>query len=102
MTKTRIEHHINARPAAVYEAFLSADAIAHWMVPDGMTSEVHEFDPHEGGKFRVSLTYDDPSAAGKTSEHTDTYHGRFVSLEKTSASSRSSSSRPKTRVCRAK
>ena len=82
MTKTRIEQHIDARPAAVYEAFLNADSIAQWMVPDGMTSEVHEFDSHEGGKFRVSLTYDDPSAAGKTSAHTDTYRGRFVSLEK--------------------
>jgi uncharacterized protein YndB with AHSA1/START domain len=50
------------------------------MVPDGMTSEVHAFDPREGGSFRISLTYDAPSGAGKTTEHTDTYQGRFVKL----------------------
>jgi uncharacterized protein YndB with AHSA1/START domain len=49
-------------------------------VPTGMTSEVHTFEPREGGSFRVSLTYDAPTATGKTSAHTDTYHGRFVKL----------------------
>lgn len=45
-----------------------------------MTSEVHELDPREGGAFRISLTYDDPAGAGKTSERTDTFHGTFVKL----------------------
>ena len=45
-----------------------------------MTSHVHSFDPHEGGSFRISLTYDEPTATGKTPAHTDTYHGRFVKL----------------------
>lgn len=40
-----------------------------------MTSAVHEFDAREGGSFRVSLTYDAPEATGKTTAHTDTYHG---------------------------
>src|SRR5262245_38913593 len=50
------------------------------MVPLGMTSEVHTFEPREGGAFRISLTYDAPTGTGKTSPHTDTYHGRFVKL----------------------
>ena len=50
------------------------------MVPNGMTSHVHTFEPREGGAFRISLTYDAPSATGKTTAHTDTYHGRFVKL----------------------
>src|SRR5438046_9038697 len=50
------------------------------MVPTGMTSHVHAFDAREGGSFRISLTYDAPTATGKTSAHTDTYHGRFVKL----------------------
>lgn len=50
------------------------------MVPDGMTSHVHAFDPREGGSFRISLTYDAPTGAGKTTAHSDTYHGRFVRL----------------------
>ena len=45
-----------------------------------MTSHVHEFDAREGGAFRVSLTYNAPTATGKTAAHTDTYHGRFVRL----------------------
>jgi uncharacterized protein YndB with AHSA1/START domain len=50
------------------------------MVPTGMTSQVHAFDAREGGRFRISLTYDAPTGAGKTTPHTDTYHGRFVKL----------------------
>lgn len=34
----------------------------------------------EGGTFRISLTYDTPAGIGKTTAHTDTYHGRFVEL----------------------
>jgi uncharacterized protein YndB with AHSA1/START domain len=45
-----------------------------------MTSHVHEFDVCEGGLFRVSLTYDEPRAVGKTAANTDTYHGHFVKL----------------------
>lgn len=50
------------------------------MVPDGMTSHVHAFDAREGGGFRISLTYDGATGAGKTTAHTDTFHGRFVRL----------------------
>ena len=50
------------------------------MVPNGMTSHVHAFDAREGGSFRISLTYDAPNAPGKSSAHSDTYHGRFVKL----------------------
>jgi uncharacterized protein YndB with AHSA1/START domain len=45
-----------------------------------MRSRIHEFDAREGGAFRVSLTYDVPTATGKTTAHTDTYRGRFVEL----------------------
>ena len=50
------------------------------MVPDGMTSQVHVFEAREGGSFRISLTYDTPTGTGKTTAHTDTYHGRFLKL----------------------
>ena len=45
--------------ATVYRALLDADAVETWMVPTGMTSHVHAFDPREGGAFRISLTYDE-------------------------------------------
>lgn len=77
---TRIVRHIDAPPAAVYRALLDGRAVQSWKVPDGMRSEVHLFEPHPGGRFRVSLSYEDTSAVGKTSGHTDTYHGHFESL----------------------
>ena len=79
-TSTRISRHVNAPRADVYRALLDARAVATWMVPDGMTSHVHVFEPREGGSFRISLTYDEPTGAGKTTEHTDTYHGHFARL----------------------
>jgi uncharacterized protein YndB with AHSA1/START domain len=77
---TRISQHVNAPRATVYRALLDARAVATWMVPTGMTSHVHAFDAREGGSFRISLTYDAPTGTGKTTAHTDTYHGRFVTL----------------------
>ena len=71
---------MNAPRATVYRALLDARAVATWMVPTGMTSHVHLFEPREGGSFRISLSYDAPTGAGKTDAHTDTYHGRFVTL----------------------
>jgi uncharacterized protein YndB with AHSA1/START domain len=80
MTATRISRRVNAPRPKVYCALLDARAIAKWMVPAGMTSQVHVFDPREGGAFRISLTYDAPTGTGKTTAHTDTYHGRFIEL----------------------
>jgi uncharacterized protein YndB with AHSA1/START domain len=77
---TRISRHVNAPRSAVYRALLDAGAVARWRVPAGMTSQVHEFDPREGGVFRVSLTYDAPGRAGKSGSRTDTYRGHFARL----------------------
>ena len=79
-TSTRISRHVSAPRANVYRALHDARAVATWMVPVGMTSHVHAFDARENGLFRVSLTYDEPTKTGKTTAHTDTYHGRFVKL----------------------
>jgi uncharacterized protein YndB with AHSA1/START domain len=80
VSSTRISRHVNAPRESVYRALLDARAVATWMVPTGMTSHVHAFDPREGGVFRITLTYDAPTGTGKTTAHTDTYHGRFVKL----------------------
>jgi len=80
MGTTRISAFIKAPRSAVYRTLLDPTAIAKWKVPDGMTCEVHEFEPREGGRLRVSLTYEAQRSAGKSSAHTDTYHGRFERL----------------------
>jgi uncharacterized protein YndB with AHSA1/START domain len=77
---TRVSRHVNAPRSAVYRALLDPDAIRQWRVPAGMTSQVHQFDPREGGTFRVSLTYDAAGQAGKSAPRTDTYHGHFARL----------------------
>lgn len=80
MSTTRMRRNVSSSRRRVYRALLDARAVSTWMVPDGMRSHVHEFAPYVGGAFRISLTYDAPDAAGKTSANTDTYHGRFVVL----------------------
>ena len=80
MSSTRITCHIHSPRAAVYRALLDPRAVAQWRAPDGMTCRVHAFDAREGGLLRISLTYEAPTETGKTSAHTDTYHGRFVKL----------------------
>jgi uncharacterized protein YndB with AHSA1/START domain len=64
----------------VYRALVDPKDLVQWRVPPGMSMRVHMFEAREGGLFRISLTYDQPTGTGKTTEHTDTYHGRFVKL----------------------
>ena len=71
---------VRASRAQVYAALLEPAAVTVWRVPDDMTARVHEWEPVEGGRFRVSLTYRDPERAGKSAGATDTYAGRFVRL----------------------
>jgi uncharacterized protein YndB with AHSA1/START domain len=80
MYSTQVSWHVNAPRPAVYRALLDPGAIAKWRVPAGMSSQVHEFDAREGGRFRVSLTYDALAGTGKSAAHTDTYHGHFAKL----------------------
>jgi uncharacterized protein YndB with AHSA1/START domain len=80
MSATRMVRRIAAPRARVYRALLDAREVSIWMVPDGMTSQVHAFEAREGGGFRISLTYDAQTGTGKTTAQTDTFHGRFVEL----------------------
>ena len=82
---TVVSTTIDAARQDVYRAFLDPDAVAAWLPPEGLTGQVHHFDPREGGEFRISLTYRDPAdspdgAGGKTTDDTDTHPGRFVEL----------------------
>jgi uncharacterized protein YndB with AHSA1/START domain len=80
VSTTRVVRHIRAPRARIYRALLDPQAVQQWMVPDQMTSRVHSFDAREGGAFRISLTYDLATGAGKTDSRTDSFHGRFVRL----------------------
>jgi uncharacterized protein YndB with AHSA1/START domain len=80
VSTTRVTRHLRAPRTRVYAALIDGDAIPRWKVPRDMTMQVHSFDGREGGSYRVSLTYNAPDRAGKTTAHTDTYTGRFVRL----------------------
>jgi uncharacterized protein YndB with AHSA1/START domain len=77
---TRITRHFSAPAGVVYRALVDAEAVKAWKFPAGMAIRIHAFDARVGGRFRVSLTYQDPAAAGKSSAHTDTYSGHFQEL----------------------
>jgi len=80
MPSTRIVQHIRASRAKVYRALIDPAAVAVWKVPDDMSCQIHFFEAREGGRFRISLTCQEPGHAGKTTSHSDTYHGRFARL----------------------
>ena len=80
MYSTTVARMVPADRSTVYAALLDPAAVAQWRVPDGMTGEVHELQPHVGGRIRMSLTYDDPATAGKSGGATDTYSGTYVEL----------------------
>ena len=65
--RTEVARIINGSREAIYGAFLDPVALASWLPPGTMTSEMHSFDPHVGGGYHLSLTYqsDDPALAGE-------------------------------------
>jgi uncharacterized protein YndB with AHSA1/START domain len=79
---TRVAKIVKATRKAVYQAFLDPDSVAAWLPANNMSGHVHVFDARKGGRFTISLTYQDPehSLPGKTSEDTDTGPGRFAEL----------------------
>jgi uncharacterized protein YndB with AHSA1/START domain len=75
-----VDRFFDASPAAIYRVLTDRQAVGLWRAPDGMTCTVHTFDVRQGGEFRISLTYDDESRAGKSLGNVDTYHGFFREL----------------------
>jgi uncharacterized protein YndB with AHSA1/START domain len=80
---TRNSKLIKASPEAVYEAFMDPAILLQWLPPADMTGELHAFDPHIGGGYRISLFYppDEREFRGKTSDKEDRVNVRFVDLQ---------------------
>lgn len=47
---------LRAPPERIYQAFITADALAKWLPPQGFTAHVHALDARVGGRFRMSFT----------------------------------------------
>lgn len=69
---------IRASPSAIYDAFVTREAVAKWLPPQGATMEVEVFEPRVGGRFQMTLTF--AAAPGKSTTSTDVVVGRFVDL----------------------
>ena len=76
--RDRASRLIKASPRAIYEAFVTGEAVAKWLPPHGATMEVQTFEPRAGGRFRMTLTF--AGTPGKSTADTDVVVGRFVEL----------------------
>ncbi len=47
---------IRSTPEKVYQAFLNADAMARWLPPYGILSQVHHLDARVGGTFKMTFS----------------------------------------------
>lgn len=72
---------VEAPADAVYAALIDPEAMGLWRAPDGMTAEVLEIDPREGGRFRMALSYDNPDQPGKSGDGLDVFESHFVRLD---------------------
>lgn len=52
----RLHRILRAPPERVYRAFLTADALAKWIPPNGFTATVHHMEGRVGGTFKMSFT----------------------------------------------
>ena len=52
----RLHRVLRAPPERVYRAFITAEALARWLPPNGFTATVQHMDATVGGTFRMSFT----------------------------------------------
>jgi uncharacterized protein YndB with AHSA1/START domain len=52
----RLHRVLRAPTERVYRAFLTPEAMAKWLPPNGFTGTVHEMDARVGGGYRMSFT----------------------------------------------
>lgn len=69
----RLHRVLRAPPERIYRAFLTADAMAKWLPPNGFTGRVHHMDAKVGGTFRMSFT-------NFTTDQTHAFGGEYLEL----------------------
>lgn len=72
---------IDASPQTLYQAFMDPNSLVKWLPPESMRGEISLFEPVVGGRFQLTLTYEDEYVAqGKTTENSDALEGTFIEL----------------------
>ena len=73
---------IRGPSSKVYEAFSRPGAMEEWLPPPDMAGMMLAFDFRAGGRYRMRLTYKDPTQGqGKTSSDSDEVEVRFVRID---------------------
>ncbi|SDF59279.1 Uncharacterized conserved protein YndB, AHSA1/START domain [Dyadobacter soli] len=74
---------INASADEIYQAIINPDALASWIAPKGMRAQINQFEPWEGGRYQIRLSYDKPADKeqfAKSSDGSDITQGKFLKL----------------------
>ena len=69
----RLHRVLKAPPEKVYRAFVTPEAYAKWLPPQGFYAVVHHMDPRPGGSFRMSFT-------NFTTQKSHSFGGEYVEL----------------------
>jgi uncharacterized protein YndB with AHSA1/START domain len=69
----RLHRVLHAPPERVYRAFLTAEALAKWIPPNGFTAAVHHMEPKVGGTFKMSFT-------NFTTQQSHSFGGEYLEL----------------------
>lgn len=79
---TRNSKVIKASCDDLYRAFLDPEALLVWLVPDGMSGEIHSFDLRIGGGYVMSLQHPPSSDTPryKTSSNERRFSVKYVDL----------------------
>jgi uncharacterized protein YndB with AHSA1/START domain len=75
MTGNTVSLHrvLRAPPERVYRAFITPEAMAKWIPPNGFTATVHHMDVRVGGTFKMSFT-------NFTTQQSHSFGGEYLEL----------------------
>jgi uncharacterized protein YndB with AHSA1/START domain len=77
----RAERVIAASPSRLFSCWTDPELLVFWLPPRGMSGKVDALDARVGGPFRLVLTYEDASIAGKSGGAEDVIAGQFVVVD---------------------
>lgn len=80
MSRTdKAERLILTPVARVFSALMDPEQLVQWLPPNDMTGTIAEFDPREGGAFRITLRYSKPGQ-GKSTSDSDVIEAKFGAI----------------------
>jgi uncharacterized protein YndB with AHSA1/START domain len=74
---------IKAPAEEIYKAIIDPRALALWLPPKNMKAQISLFEPWEGGRYQITLSYDlpeDKEKFAKSSDGSDITQGKFLKL----------------------